>query len=321
MRKVNFSDAGLEVVDAPDPVVMPGRLLVRTQAVGVGVGLLRLLAAAGGRAEPVRPGGEIVGTVVAVGAGVSGFQVGDRVGGVVFEDAYADLVLTDPRLVARVPREVEATAAVCLVRGGLIALSALRAGRFAPGESILVTAAASGTGHLAVQLGRALGAARVVAAVGSPDKAAFARDCGADGVVTYAEPSWGEPVDLVLDAAGGDLVPRGVDTLAPFGRMVAFSAGGGTVDVASLLGGMKSVIGFTIGTLNRTRPDLVDQHRAELWELLAGGALHPRRVEFGLDEIAAAVALVASRGNLGRVVVTTGDHPTAQTVRQTGERP
>jgi NADPH2:quinone reductase len=158
-----------------------------------------------------------------------------------------------------------------LVRGGLIALSALRAGRFEPGESVLVTAAAGGTGHLAVQLSKVLGAARVVAAVGSADKADFVHQCGADEVVTYAQPSWGDSVDLVLDGAGGDAVRRGVETLAPFGRLVAFSAAGGSVEVGSLLGGVKSVIGFTIGQFNRTRPELVERHRAELWDLLAAG--------------------------------------------------
>jgi NADPH:quinone reductase-like Zn-dependent oxidoreductase len=126
------------------------------------------------------------------------------VGGVVFQDANAELVLADPRLVSHVPAKVDAAAALALVRGGLIALSALRAGRVAPGESVLVTAAASGTGHLAVQLAKALGAARVAAA-GSADKADFARQCGADEVVTYSQPSWGDPVDLVLDGVGGEL--------------------------------------------------------------------------------------------------------------------
>ena len=128
-----------------------------------------------------------------------------RPAGVVFEDANAELVLADPRLVSHVPAKVDAAAALALVRGGLNALSALRAGRVAPGESVLVTAAASGTGHLAVQLAKALGAARVVAAAGSADKADFARQCGADEVVTYSQPSWGDPVDLVLDGVGGEL--------------------------------------------------------------------------------------------------------------------
>jgi NADPH2:quinone reductase len=232
--------------------------------------------------------------------------VGDRVGGVVFEDAFADLVVADPRLVGLVPAEVDAAAALALVRGGLIASGALRTGRFEPGESVLVTAAASGTGHLAVQLARALGAGRIVGAVGSADKADFVRGCGADEVVTYAQQSWGDPVDVVLDGAGGDLVQRGVAALAPFGRLVAFSAGGGNIDVAGLLGGLKSVIGFTIGTLNRNRPELVERHRAELWDLLAAGQLQPRHTDFPLDQVTDAIELITTRVNLGRVVLRTG---------------
>ena len=269
MRKI-FFPPGLppEVADAPVPVPGPGQLLIRTGAVGVGVGLVRMLRTD----DAVRPGGEMVGTVVAAGPEVAGSEIGDRVGGVVFEDVYADIVLADPRLVSHVPAEVDAAAALALVRGGLIAISTLRAGHVAPGESVLVTAAASGTGHLAVQLAKALGAARVVAAVGSADKAGFVRQCGADEVVTYSQPSWGDPVDLVLDGVGGELVQRGVDALAPFGRLVAFSAGGGTVDTGSLLGGLKSVIGFSIGLVNQIRPNLVTQRRTELWDLLAAGA-------------------------------------------------
>ena len=91
------------------------------------------------------------------------------------------------------------------------------------------------------------------------------------------------PFNLVLDGVGGELVQRGVDALTPFGRLVAFSAGGGTVDTASLLGGLKSVIGFSIGLVNRTRPDLVTQRRTELWDLLAGGRLNPKYVDLPLE--------------------------------------
>ena len=307
MRRIWFA-AGRPawVGPAPGPVPGAGQLLVRVEAVGVGVGLVRLLAAVRDLKDPLRPGGEVVGTVVALGSAVSGFAVGDRVGGVVFEDAFADVVVADPRLVRPVPAEVDAAAALALVRGGLIALSALRAGLFEPGESVLVTAAASGTGHLAVQLARALGAARVVAAVGSADKADFVRQCGADEVVTYAQPSWGDPVDVVLDGVGGDALQCGVDTLAPFGRLVAFSAGGGSVEVGSMVGDVKSVIGFTIGQLNRTRPELVERHRAELWNLLAAGRLHPRHIDFPLEQVAEAIELVTARANLGRLVLRTG---------------
>lgn len=302
MRKISFAagrPAG--VVDAPVPVPRPGQLLVRTEAVGVGIAMVRMLEAG----DAVRPGGEMVGTVAAVGPDVAGFEIGDRVGGVVFEDVYAGVVLAEPSLVSHVPAEADAAAALALVRGGLVALSALRVGNVAAGESVLVTAAASGTGHLAVQLAKAFGAARVVAAVGSEGKAGFVRQCGADEVVTYSQSSWGDPVDFVLDGAGGELVQRGVDALAPFGRLVAFSAGAGSIDAGSLLGGLKSVTGFSIGLVSRTLPDLITQRRAELWDLLAAGQLKPEYVVFPLEEIAKAIDLVATRSNLGRVVLRT----------------
>ncbi|MEV0720220.1 zinc-binding dehydrogenase [Asanoa sp. NPDC050611] len=295
---IKFSGGGASVVEAASPVPGPGQVLVRVQAVGAGIGLVRLLADG-----PASPGGEIVGTVAEIGPEVTGYAVGDRVGGVVFTDAYAEFVVADPRLIGPVPAGVEAGAALAVVRGGLVALAALRTGRFTAGESVLVTAAASGVGHLAVQLARTLGAGRVVGAVGSPDKADFVVDCGADAAVTYADESWGDPVDLVLDGVGGDLLSRGVDALAPFGRLVAFSAAGGTVDAGRLLANMKTLHGLTIGTLNRTRPHQVDAVRAELWDLVAAGRLAPRHVDLPFAAAAEAMALIASRSNRGRVVL------------------
>jgi NADPH:quinone reductase len=290
--------------DIAEPVPGPGQLLVRTECVGVGLGLVRMMREG---ALPARgPGGEMVGRVVALGPGASGYRVGDRVGGVVFEGGYAQTVPALPALVGRVPRDVPAAEALALVRGGLVALGALHAGRFAPGESVLVTAAASGVGHLAVQLAKALGASRVVAAAGSADKADFLRGCGADDVVTYAQPSWGDPVDLVVDGVGGALVQRGVDALAPYGRLVAFSAGRGSVDAGSLLGGLKSVVGFSMGLVARRQPELIDERRAALWDLHAAGRLRPAGTTLPFERIAEAVELVQSRRNLGRVALRTG---------------
>jgi NADPH:quinone reductase len=153
-------------------------------------------------------GGEIFGAVVAVGEGVPGSWIGQAVGGVVFEGVYADYVLAAPALVTEIPAGIDSADALAVVRGGLVAMGALRAGRFEKGESALVTAAAGGSGHLAIQIARALGAARVVAAVGSFDKAEFVRECGADAVVGYDGP-WGDPVDVALDGVGGELVRRG----------------------------------------------------------------------------------------------------------------
>jgi NADPH2:quinone reductase len=113
--------------------------------------------------------------------------------------------------------------AIVVVRSGQVALGTARSASVTKGESVLVTAAAGAVGHMAVQLARALGAAQVIGAVGSPGKADFVRDMGADTVVTY-DADWGEPVDVVLDGVGGHVLQKGVEALAPFGRLVSFSA-------------------------------------------------------------------------------------------------
>lgn len=291
---------GPELAEATRPVPGPGQLLVHTDLVGVSVGLVRMLDASGG----AEPGGEVVGTVVAVGEGVSAAWIGKCVGGVVFEGAYAEYVLAIPALVTQIPAGINAADALAVVRGGLVAMGAVRAGRLEKGESVLVTAAASGSGHLAMQIARALGAGRVVAAVGSPDKAEFARSCGADAVVGYDEP-WGGPVDVVLDGVGGELVRRGVESLAPHGRLVAYSAGGGTVDAGSLLADLKTVTGFSVGLVSRTQPDLIDAYRADLWRMLADGDVRPRHTIFEFDDMSAALELIRTRRNTGRVAVRT----------------
>ncbi|MGW4247614.1 quinone oxidoreductase family protein [Nocardia sp. NPDC004722] len=297
MRKIQFAAGRPVLADAAELVPGPGQLLVRTELAGIHLGLLRMLRNGGDGPD----GGEIVGTVVDAGADLAEW-IGKRVGGVVFEGAYAEFALAMPQLMCEVPDGVTAADALALVRGGVIARGLLHAARFVPGESVLVTGAASGVGHLAVQLAAALGASRVIAAVSAADKADFLRDCGAHEVVTYDQ-VWTEKVDVVLDGVGADMVRRGVETLAPHGRLIVFSAYGGSVDANALLGELKTVAGFSMGLLSRTRADLLDGWRAELWELLAAGRIRPRHTVFPRVEVDAAIDLVATRRNLGRVAV------------------
>lgn len=299
MRAIRFCPYAY--AETPEPEPGPGQVRVRTEAVGVGVALVRMLCS--GAVPGDGPGAEIAGRVSAVGPGVTGFRAGDRVAGLAFTGAYAESILTVPALLTPIPDDVPVEDALALVRGGLIALGALHAAGPLPGRSVLLTAAASGTGHLAVQLARALGAERVVAAVGGVEKAAFLTDIGADAVVTYDEPSWGDPVDVVLDGHGGDLIGRGLDALAPYGTLVAYGGGGGTLAVSNLLSEHKTVRGFSIGLISRERPEVVEAYRAELWRLRRTGALRTAHTAVPFDDIEAAVGLVASRANRGRVLL------------------
>ena len=303
MRRVRYEHTGgpLFMEEAPVPAVGPGELLVRTEAIGVTLPVVRKVTEA---AEPIALGGEIAGEVVAVGEGVTRCRVGDRITGLCFGHGYADFALLNEVMASPVPAGASAVDAVALVRSGLVAIGALEAARPAPGEAALVTGAASGVGHLAVQLARLRGASRVVGAVSAPGKADFVRGLGADEVVLYDATSWGEPVDYVLDAVGGDLLTPAVAALAPGGRLVAYSSGGGTIQAYDLLVGAKSVIGFQMALIARGRPEVYERWRQELWRLFADGALRPAvHGQFALEDAAKAHAVIESRGNLGKVVL------------------
>ncbi|MDH6130159.1 zinc-binding dehydrogenase [Kitasatospora sp. GP82] len=307
MRKVRMhgydGPSALRLDEVAEPVAGPGELLLRAEVVGLTLPVLKLLRGFGEVPLPHTPGGDLVGRVAAVGPGVTGLRVGDRVGGVAFKDVYAELVPVSAALVTPVSEQIPAADALAVVRSGLVALSALRAGGLASGESVLITAAAGGVGHLAVQLARELGAGRVVAAVGSAEKADFVRGLGADEVVCYEDADWGAPVDLVVDSVGSDVLRRTAGALVPFGRLVVNSGAGGTLDAGVLLRGMHTVIGLAMSHLSRLRPELIESHRAELWQLLAEGRLRPVSTAFPLERAAEGVELLAARANLGKVLL------------------
>ncbi|OIK24189.1 quinone oxidoreductase family protein [Streptomyces malaysiense] len=303
MRRVRYDSPGgpllTERADVPEPG--PGQLLVRCAAIGVTLPVVRKVREA---AEPIPLGGELAGEVAAVGAGVTRFRTGDRVTGLCFGHGYAEYAVLDEAMASPVPQGATEVDAVALVRSGLVALGALSAARPEPGGSVLVTAAASGVGHLAVQLARSRGAGRVVGAVSDPAKARFVRSLGADDCVRYADDSWGYPVDRVLDGVGGDLLTPAVAALAPHGRLVAYSSGGGTVRAYDLLVGAKSVIGFQMALIARGRPELYERWRRELWRLFGEGSVRPVvHAEFALEEAARAHAAIETRSNLGKVVL------------------
>jgi NADPH:quinone reductase-like Zn-dependent oxidoreductase len=303
MRRVRYESTGgpLFLEEAPVPEPGPGELLVRCEAVGVTLPVVRKVSEA---AQPVPLGGELAGAVVAVGAGVTRFRPGERVTGLCFGHGYADFALLHEAMASPVSDGASAVDAVALVRSGLVALGALEAARPEPGETALITAAASGVGHLAVQLARVRGASRVVGAVSDPAKAAFVRALGADATALYSEGSWGEPVNYVLDAVGGELLTPALAALAPGGRLVAYSSGGGTIQAYDLLVGAKSVTGFQMARIARERPELYERWRGELWRMFADGTLRPAvHGEFALEDAAKAHEVIESRRNLGKVVL------------------
>ncbi|MGD0608003.1 MAG: alcohol dehydrogenase catalytic domain-containing protein [Streptosporangiaceae bacterium] len=150
------SPEGLDVIDLDDPTPADGQVLIATEAIGVGGvdAIIRsgALAAYGFREGHI-PGGEIAGTVAAVGAGVDTSWVGQRVWAFTgLGDGYAEQAIAPAGTLIPLPAAISPADAVTLGSSGAVAHFALRHARFAPGESVLVRGAAGGIGIMTVQL-------------------------------------------------------------------------------------------------------------------------------------------------------------------------
>jgi len=222
------SPEGLAVIDLPDPSPAGGQVLIATEAIGVGgvdVMIRSGAVAAYGFKEGHILGGEIAGTVAAVGDGVDTSWVGQRVwaftglGGGYAEQAIAPAVTLLP-----LPASISAADAVTLGSSGAVAHFGLRHARFTPGESVLVRGAAGGIGIMTVQLAARGGASAVAVTTSSAERGDRLRKLGATHVLDRAgEGGEDDPAgyDVIIDIVAGPDLPSFFARLNPNGRMVA----------------------------------------------------------------------------------------------------
>jgi NADPH2:quinone reductase len=192
-------------------------------------------------------------------------------------------------------------------------------GGLKPDETVLVTGAAGGVGLAAVQLAKALGAV-VVAAVGSDEKAALVRSSGADHVVRTDLPDLRESfrrqvfaaignagADVIVDTVGGDVFDASLRTIAWCGRLITVGYASGRVPEVKaglLLVKNISLIGLQVSDYRDRTPDRMRRAQAELLSLYGAGKLKPHIMKtFPLERFAQALAMVAERRALGKVVL------------------
>lgn len=274
MRVVQMTRPGgpevLQLETVADLTPGPGQVLVQVSAAGVNYA--DALARAGAYPLPgplpAVLGNEVVGVVAAHGPGVSTPAVGSRVAAFIFSGGYAEQVVADAASLVLVPPDIDDATALALLLQGLTAAGLLDVAGVRAGQTVVVTAAAGGVGHLAVQLATLAGA-RVIG-LASPDKLDVVRDLGADLAVDYTTAGWeqqvkdsaGDGVDVFLDSVGGPVLDAGIRLLAPSGRHLIFGFASGGVgqltadQLASLIMRNAGVIGFSTGSLLPSRPDL-----------------------------------------------------------------
>jgi len=309
----------LEYADVAEPVPGPGEILIDVRAVGCNFPDILIVQ---GKYQtkpplPFTPGHDVAGVVRALGPGVRGPAVGQRVFAMLKWGAYAERAVVAASRVHALPETMtfEEGAAFGLVyQTSWCALT--HRTRVRAGETLLVHGAAGGVGLSAVQIGKALGA-RVIATAGSAEKLEVARTAGADVLIDYRTEDWVEAVkretdgrgaDVIYDPVGGDVFDGSTRCIAFEGRLLVIGfAGGRIADVATNRVLLKNidVIGVHWGLYNEREPATVKRWMDELLTLVAQGRLRPVIFKtYPLRDAVSALAAIASRESYGKVVLT-----------------
>lgn len=309
----------LELAEVPQPSPGPGQLLVRVLAAAANFpdALLCLGTYQVRPPLPFTPGVELCGEVVAAGQDVTGFAAGDRVigGAVLPHGAFAEYALMDAAGALPAPAgldDAEAAPFHITYQTGWFGLH--RRARLAPGETLLVHAAAGGVGSGAVQLGKAAGA-RVIGVAGGPEKAAVARELGADVVVdrhsadfvaVVKEVTGGRGADVVYDPVGGDAFRKSTKCIAFEGRILVVGFASGDIPSAALNHALVknySIVGLHWGLYQQRDPGAIVECHAELTRLAAAGAIRPLISErLTLADVPDGLRRLAAGATIGRVV-------------------
>jgi NADPH:quinone reductase len=310
--------ADVRIGDVPEPRPGPADVLVSVESVGISFPDL-LLSKGEYQLKPEPPftlGVDVAGTVVAIGADVDrpDLAPGDRVAGVVPYGGASERCVLPATWVFALPDTMSYDEGAALPLNYLTALFALgERGGLEAGETVLVHGAAGGVGTATLQVAKGL-AARTIAVVSTPEKAAFARDAGADEVVLFdgfkdavKDLTGGRGVDVVLDVVGGEAFTDSLRSLAPFGRLlvVGFAAGQGIpeVKVNRLLLANIDVRGVGWGGYAMVHPPYMRQQWARLLPMIESGAVRPPiGTTYPLEEFGRALADMEARRTLGKSV-------------------
>jgi len=313
MRAVQMTEFGgpevLRLRELPNPEPGPGEVLIRVSRAGINFADIhtRTNSYVQKATLPLVPGGEVAGVRE---------DTGERVVALVGSGGYAEYATAPQEHVFAIPDAIDDGTALAMIVQGTTAWHLYRtSGRVADGESVVVHGAAGGVGSLAVQLGHAFGAGRVIATASTEEKRALAMELGADSAVDPAheglterliEANGERPVDVVFEMSGGEVFDASYRALGPFGRIVAYGIATNRpneVRTGSLMRHSRAVVGFYVFHCLR-RPAMFADALADLFVRAAAGQL---RVILGatypLEQAAQAQIDLRERRTTGKLLL------------------
>lgn len=315
----------LQVVELPVEAPGPGQLRVQVRAAGVGSTDLIMLTGGYLYAPkiPFVPGYEVVGVVDAIGAGVSGFEIGQRVAALTVYGGFAEVLIREAEHFLPIPEGVSDRDAAAVVLNYVTAWQMIhRVAKVQPGRTALVTGAAGGVGTATLQLLRLTGVKAYGAA--SASKHELLRTLGAvpidyragsiDRLIRVLEPAG---VDYAFDAVGGSNISRCIGALRRGGTLVGFGFMGASTKLSQLVMFANIFVGarlrrrvgafYGITMLYRKSPRLLREDLPKIFSLLAAKKINPLiQTTLPLVEARQAIELLASGSVQGKIVLTNG---------------
>ncbi|MBX3028388.1 zinc-binding dehydrogenase [bacterium] len=322
-----------EIQERPTPEPAPGQVRIAVEAFGLNYADVSARQGTYMDAPPIPCviGYEVVGRVDALGAGVTAPAIGQRVAALTRFGGYATAAVTDARAAVPIPDDLDAGLAVALpTQGGTAYYCAEEMVRLHPGEHVLVQAAAGGVGTLLVQLCKRRGCI-VHGTAGSDEKLDYLRRLGVDHPINYRRDDFAAAVrrvrgdaglDVIFDSLGGSAVRKGLQLLAPGGRIVClgaaerdagalqwlrdarFALSFGFIHPIPLLMHSKSLIGVNMLRISDHRPETLRRVLEAVIDLALKDEIRPTvGGRFHAEQIADAHELLGSRGSTGKIVV------------------
>lgn len=327
MRAIVITGRGgpevLAPADVPRPAPGPGEVLIRVAAAGVN--RADLLQTLGHHppppGAPAWPGLEVSGTIEALGPGVLGFAIGDRVCSLLDGGGYAEYVAAPAAYLLRVPDGADLVAAAGLPEAlGTLWSNLIGVAGLDPlanhGHTVLVHGGSGGIGTIAIQLLHALGAT-VLTTAGGPERAARCLELGAAVAIDHRTTDFveathaataGRGADVILDVVGAAYLDRNVAALAPHGHLVVIGMQKGTTGALNLGPVLTKWLSIH-GTVLRRRPSeekaaIMAEVRAHAWPLAEHGKIRTVvHATLGLDEAAQAHRMMLDGGVFGKVLL------------------
>ncbi|MFK4301605.1 NADPH2:quinone reductase [Paenibacillus sp. RC254] len=310
----------MKYVDIEIPSLQSTQVLIRVHATSVNYADIKARYGKKGEGKlPFLPGLEASGIVEKVGADVKSIRVGQRVIALPHHGSYAEYIVAEENLTFVLPDRVDMDTAGA---SGIVSFLSYKlladVARLTRGEAVLIHSAAGGVGTTAIQIAKLLGAGKVIGTVGNENKIPVALSAGADHVICYEtedfaekvnELTAGKGVQIILDSVAGDITQKSLNCLAHFGRLVMFGNSSGRsaqLQTSDLHASCRSVLGFSLSTTRKERPEMLREIAVQVFKLLENGQLDIKISErFPLKEAALAHQWVESRKSTGKVLLYT----------------